>query len=247
MIQTSVNEEALRALAEFKAYAGSTLLVLDLAGTFVFALSGAAAAVKERLDLFGVLVLSFAASSAGGITRDLLIGAVPPGAISDWRYLAASLIAGLVVFFWYPASKRLPSLSDRILIFDAAGLALFAVVGTQKALGYRLNPVMAALLGVLSGIGGGMLRDVLLAQVPTVLRAELYAIAALAGAGVVVLGSMMEIPPAMTALSGALLCFAIRLIAIRRGWSLPVARLPQRPKLEGDAADTKDAAGNADV
>jgi uncharacterized membrane protein YeiH len=240
LIQTPVSEEALNALAAFKAYAGSTLLVLDLAGTFVFALSGAAAGVKERLDLFGVLVLSFAASSAGGITRDLLIGAVPPGAISDWRYLAASLVAGLVVFFSYPISKRLPSLRDRVLIFDAAGLALFAVVGTQKALGYRLNPVMAALLGVLSGIGGGMLRDVLLSEVPTVLRSELYAVAALAGAAVVVAGSMLDISPTASAISGATLCFGLRLIAIRRGWRLPVAILPQAPNAEADIVDAED-------
>ena len=182
MIQPSVSQEALDALAAFQAYAARTLLVLDLIGTFVFALSGAVAGVRERLDLFGVLVLSFAAASAGGIMRDLLIGAVPPAAISDWRYLAVSLLAGLVVFFWYPLSERLRNLRNHVLIFDAAGLALFAVVGTQKALGYRLNPVMAALLGVLTGIGGGMLREVLVAETPTVLRSELYAVAALAGA-----------------------------------------------------------------
>ena len=238
MIQTPVNEDALRALAEFKAYAGSTLLVLDLAGTFVFALSGAVAGVRERLDLFGVLVLSFAASSAGGITRDLLIGAVPPGAISDWRYLAASLVAGLIVFFWYPVSNRLPRLRDRILVFDAAGLALFAVVGTQKALGYGLNPVMAPLLGVLSGVGGGMLRDVLLAQVPTVLRAELYAVAALAGAAIVVLGAMLELPPPISAVVGAVLCLGLRLFAIRRGWRLPVADLPRPDGKKADGPDS---------
>jgi len=240
LIQVSGSEEALKALAEFKAYAGGTLLVLDLAGTFVFALSGAAAGVKDRLDLFGVLVLSFAAANAGGITRDLLIGAVPPGAISDWRYLAASLIAGLVVFYWYPISERLRNLSNHILVFDAAGLALFAVVGTQKALGYRLNPVMAALLGVLSGIGGGMLRDVLLAQVPTVLRAELYAVAALTGAIVVVAGHLLDLPPAATAIAGAMFCFGLRLIAIRRGWRLPVAGgLAQPPMAEPEVAGEK--------
>lgn len=240
MIQTSMNEDALRALAEFKAYAGSTLLVLDLTGTFVFALSGAVAGVKERLDLFGVLVLSFAASSAGGITRDLLIGAVPPGAISDWRYLAASVLAGLIVFFWYPISKRLPHLRDRVLVFDAAGLALFAVVGTQKALGYGLSPVMAPLLGVLSGVGGGMLRDVLLAQVPTVLRSELYAVAALAGAAVVVLGSMLGFPAGWTAICGAVICFGIRLIAIRRGWNLPVAGPPRPSELVQSQPERQD-------
>jgi uncharacterized membrane protein YeiH len=218
----------LQALASFKAYAASTLLVFDLIGTFVFALSGGAAGVKERLDLFGVLVLSFAAASAGGIMRDLLIGAVPPAAISDWRYLAVSLLAGVIMFFWYPISERLQTLRNHVLVFDAAGLALFAVVGTQKALGYRLNPVMAALLGVLTGIGGGMLRDVLVAQIPNVLRAELYAVAALAGAGVVVVGHVLNLPPTMTAIVGAALCFGLRFVAIRRGWHLPVADFPQQ-------------------
>jgi uncharacterized membrane protein YeiH len=227
----------LNALAEFKAYAAGTLLVLDLIGTFVFALSGGAAGVKERLDLFGVLVLSFAAASAGGIMRDLLIGAVPPAAISDWRYLAVSILAGLVVFFWFPRSERLRKLRNLVLIFDAAGLAVFAVAGTQKALGYGLNPVMSALLGMLTGIGGGMLRDLLLAEIPTVLRSELYAVAALAGAVVVVVGHVLNLPPTATAIAGAALCFGIRLIAIRRGWRLPVADLPQRSKAGADVAD----------
>jgi uncharacterized membrane protein YeiH len=230
VIQTSVSQDALSALTGFKAYASGTLLVLDLIGTFVFALCGGAAGVKERLDLFGVLVLSFAAASAGGIMRDLLIGAVPPAAISDWRYLAVSLLAGLIMFFWYPISERLRTLRNHVLVFDAGGLALFAVVGTQKALGFKLNPLMAALLGVLTGIGGGMLRDVLVAQVPMVLRAELYAVAALAGAVVVVVGHVLNLPPAAMAIAGAVLCFGIRLIAIRRGWHLPVAGVPP----EGD-------------
>ena len=240
MIQASGNHVALSVLARFEAYAAGTLLVLDLVGTFVFALSGAVAGVKQRLDLFGVLVLSFAAGSAGGIMRDLLIGAVPPGSISDWRYLAAALTAGLAVFFWYPISERLRNLSTLILIFDAAGLALFAVVGTQKALGYGLNPVMAPLLGVLSGIGGGMLRGVLVTQIPTVLRAELYAVAALAGAVVVVVGQELNLPPTATAIAGAALCFGLRLIAIRRGWRLPVADLPQPPKAGADVADEQE-------
>lgn len=135
---------------EFREYATSTLLVLDLVGTFVFALSGGLAGVKERLDLFGVLGLSFAAGNAGGITRDVLIGAVPPAAIRDWRYVAVSLLAGLVTFYWYPIILRL---RHHVLMFDGAGLALFAVAGTQKALGYGLNPVVAPLLGMLTGIG----------------------------------------------------------------------------------------------
>ena len=244
MIQPSGSIEALNALAEFKAYAAGTLLVLDLIGTFVFALSGAVAGVRERLDLFGVLVLSFAAASAGGITRDLLIGAVPPAAISDWRYLGVSLLAGLVMFFWFPRSERLHKLANLVLIFDGAGLAVFAVAGTQKALGYGLNPAMSALLGMLTGIGGGMLRDVFLAQVPTVLRSELYAVAALAGASVVVAGHVLNFPPTAMAIAGAVLCFGIRLIAIRRGWQLPVASLPQRSEAgAGTAGDQQDKVG----
>src|ERR1044072_7165070 len=240
LIQTSVSQDALSALTGFKAYASGTLLVLDLIGTFVFALSGGAAGGKERLDLFGVLMLSFAAASAGGIMRDLLIGAVPPAAISDWRYLAVSLLAGLIMFFWYPISERLRTLRNHALVFDAAGLALFAVAGAQKALGYKLNPVMAALLGMLTGIGGGMLRDLLVTQVPIVLRAELYAVAALAGAVVVVVGHVLNLPPTAMAIAGVVVCFGIRLIASRRGWPFPVAGLPRRLRSQAEESDQPD-------
>jgi uncharacterized membrane protein YeiH len=215
------------------------LLVLDLVGTFVFALSGAMAGVKNRLDLFGVLVLSFAAGNAGGIARDLLIGAVPPAAISDWRYLAVSLLAGVVTF-------RRPSIINRlrspVLIFDAAGLGLFAVAGTQKALAFGLNPVMAALLGMLTGIGGGMTRDVLLAEIPIVLRADLYAVAALAGATVVVIGAAFRLPSTAT-IAGAVLCFGLRFVAIRRGWHLPVADGPEHPIMRARAPDDRKDGG----
>jgi len=207
------------------------LLVLDLAGTFVFAISGAILGVRRNLDVFGIQVLSFVASSAGGITRDLLIGAVPPAAISDWRYLAVALAAGFLTFFWSSAIARLHT---AILMFDAAGLALFAVAGTQKALAYGLNPPMAALLGMLTGIGGGIVRDVLVAQTPTVLRSDLYALAALAGAMIVVVGNALLWPVAVTALVGALVCFGIRLMAIRHAWNLPAAR----PIESEDARDT---------
>ncbi len=202
------------------------LLVLDLAGTFVFALSGATAGMKNRLDLFGVLVLSFAAGNAGGIARDLLIGAVPPGAISDGRYLAVSLIAGIITF-WRPS--LIDRLRSPVLLFDAAGLGLFAVVGTQKALTLGLNPLMAALLGMLTGIGGGMTRDVLLTEVPVVLRADLYAVAALAGAAMVVIGAAFRLPATPVMIAGAVLCFGLRFMAIRRGWHLPIAGEPEQP------------------
>ncbi len=196
------------------------LLIPDLIGTFVFALSGATAATRRRLDLFGVLVLSFAAANSGGIVRDLLIGAVPPAAIRDWRYLAASLCAGVITFWWAPLIERL---QNPVRMFDAAGLALFAVAGAQKALAFGLNPVMAALLGMLTGIGGGMMRDLLLADVPMVLRADLYAVAALAGAGVVVIGATLGLPSAATMIAGAVFCFVLRMLAVRRGWQLPIA------------------------
>jgi uncharacterized membrane protein YeiH len=197
------------------------LLALDLVGTFVFALSGATAGVRKRLDVFGVLVLSFAAGNAGGIARDLLIGAAPPGAISDWRYLAVSLLAGIATF-WRPSI--IDRLSNPVLLFDAAGLGIFAVAGAQKALAFGLHPVMAAALGMLTGIGGGMTRDVLLTEVPTVLRADLYAIAALAGAAVVVIGAALRLPAAAVTIAGAVLCFWLRFMAIRHGWRLPIAQ-----------------------
>jgi uncharacterized membrane protein YeiH len=213
-------------LSQGQHLAGPFLVALDLLGTFVFALSGAAAGVKSKLDLFGLMVLAFAAGNAGGITRDLLIGSVPPAAISDWRYLGVSLLAGLVTFFWYPEidARRRP-----VLLFDGAGLALFAVTGTQKALVAGLNPVMAALMGMLTGIGGGMVRDVFVNQTPTVLKADLYAVAALAAGVVVVVGHVLHYPSFALMIVGALLCFWLRVMAILRGWHLPIAGTPPRP------------------
>jgi uncharacterized membrane protein YeiH len=199
------------------------LLVIDLIGVFVFALSGATAAVRQRLDLFGVLVVSFATASAGGILRDLLIGAVPPATIRDWRYLAVALLAGTVTFCWHRTIERL---HNPVRVFDAAGLGLFAVAGTQKALAAGLEPVMAAVLGMLTGIGGGIVRDLLLSRVPVVFRpeTELYAIAALAGSLVVCLGHWLAWPAVPVAIAGALLCFALRILAMWFGWRLPSAR-----------------------
>ncbi len=198
------------------------LLTLDLAGTAVFAISGAAVGVKHRLDIFGVCVLAFVAGNAGGMLRDVLIGAVPPAALVGWQYVTISLLAGVLTFVWHP---RLERLHTPILIFDAAGLGLFCVSGTQKALAFGLNPLIAALLGMLTGIGGGMVRDVLVREIPTVLRKELYALAALAGASAVVAGPRLHIPPAVASTGGAAICFAVRLVAIRRGVDLPTPDL----------------------
>jgi uncharacterized membrane protein YeiH len=210
----------------------STLvLVLDLCGTFVFALSGAMAAIKHRLDLFGVLVLSFAAANFGGILRDVLIGAVPPPGIADWRYVAVPALAGMATLFKRSLIERMRS---SVQLFDAGGLALFAVSGAQKALDFHLGPLTAVLLGMLTGIGGGMVRDVLSAEVPSVLRGDIYAVAALAGAAVVVGGRIMQLPAIPVAIAGAALCFGLRCVAVWRGWQLPGAR-----SSDGRVAETR--------
>ena len=159
---------------------------------------------------------------------------MPPAAISDWRYLAVSLLAGIVTFYWFSGIDRLRS---PVLVFDGVGLALFAVSGTQKALALGLAPVMAALLGMLTGIGGGMTRDVLLAEIPTVLRADLYAVAALAGAAVVVIGHALQLSSTAPTIAGAALCFGLRLMAIHYGWHLPIARRPGQSAAQADAPD----------
>src|SRR5277367_4534799 len=210
--------------------------ILDLGGTFVFAVSGAVAAINRRLDIFGTVVLSFVAGNFGGIGRDLLIGAVPPAALDDGRYLLVSVSAGLITFFLYAGVDRLRS---PVLWFDAAGLSFFAVAGAQKAIEFGLSPVMSALLGMLTGIGGGMTRDVLLAEIPQVLRSDLYAVAALAGASIVVIGDMLGLSYCVSALAGGALCFGLRFMAIKHGWHLPVAHLSARRRAEVDSSDEK--------
>jgi uncharacterized membrane protein YeiH len=201
----------------------------------VFAFSGAMAGVKRKLDLFGVLVLSFAAANTGGITRDILIGAVPPGAINDWHYLGVSLAAGIMTFYFPSAVMER---WNPVLLFDAAGLALFAVSGAHKALVHGLNPVMSTLLGMLTGIGGGMARDVLLAEIPIVLRADLYAVAALAGAAIVVIANVLKLPSDAAVLVGAALCFGLRILAMKYGWRLPVATLDTQSSKDGGTSSS---------
>ena len=199
------------------------LRVLDLIGTFVFALSGAVSGVKHRIDLFGVLVLSFVAATAGGIVRDVLIGAIPPAAIQDWRYITLSLVSGFVTFYW---SSLIVKMKSPVQIFDALGLGLFAISGAGKAIAFHLGPGAAILMGVLTAIGGGMVRDVLVAEVPVVFTAELYAVAALAGASVVVVGNSIFPSSVPMAAIGGTTCVVLRLMAIRNRWKLPVAQQP---------------------
>jgi uncharacterized membrane protein YeiH len=212
---------------------GTFIPGLDLGGAFVFAISGAVAAVNRRLDVFGILVVAFVTGNFGGITRDLLIGAVPPAALIDARYVLISILAGLITFFWYAGVERLRT---PVLLFDAAGLSFFAVAGAQKAMDFGLSPVMSALLGMSTGIGGGMMRDILLAEIPQVLRSDLYALAALAGAAVVVIGDRLGISYGVSALAGGALCFGLRFMAIRHRWCLPVAHLSARGRAGMDAS-----------
>ncbi|GAB6197182.1 trimeric intracellular cation channel family protein [Lysobacter xanthus] len=195
--------------------------VIDFIGTFAFAISGATAGVRRRLDLFGVLVLAFAAATAGGLLRDALLGATPPAALVDWRYLAVSSLAGLLTFHRHGAIERL---RNPVQLTDAVGLGLFAVIGATKALDHGVGAVGAVLLGGLTGVGGGVVRDVLVMRVPNVLQRELYAVAALLGAAVVVTGRALHLPATPIAIAGAVACIALRLMALRRDWQLPVAR-----------------------
>jgi uncharacterized membrane protein YeiH len=194
---------------------------LDLIGTFVFAMSGAMLGVRQGMDLFGVLVLAFVTAVFGGVLRDLLIGAVPPAAIESWHYLALAVAAGLLTFRCH---ERLARFQQPVLFFDAVGLGIFAVAGAQKALDYGLNWPMAAVLGMISGIGGGMVRDILAAQTPVVLRSDIYAVAAMAGGLVVVGGSYLSLPSTFVTLAGAAFCVFLRIMALYRGWKLPRVR-----------------------
>ena len=193
---------------------------LDLVGTFVFAISGATLGVRKQLDLFGVLVLSFAAAVSGGIARDVLIGATPPVALANWHYIAVSCAAGLATFF---RSGDVERLRNPVQLFDAVGLGLFAVTGATKALSAGLNPVSAMLLGMLTGIGGGIARDILAARIPVVLQADLYAVAALAGAAVVVAGERLGLPLAPGHAPAAGVGVGLGVHAHPRGGGLPVA------------------------
>jgi uncharacterized membrane protein YeiH len=205
------------------------ILVLNLAGTLVFGLSGGLAAVRAKLDLFGVVVLAGVVGLAGGIIRDLLIG-VPPATFRDWRYLAAAGAAGLICFFARPALERI---KRSVLVFDALGLGLFCVTGATKALDFRVGPLPAILLGAITGVGGGILRDVLLREVPTVLRHDLYAIPALLGAGLMVVAQQSGSDNPVFPVLAVALCVGVRLAGLKYGVSVPIApseREGERPR-----------------
>jgi uncharacterized membrane protein YeiH len=196
-------------------------IALDLAGTFVFALSGALVAVRGRLDLFGTLVLACATGLGGGIVRDVLLGDVPPLALTDWWYILAAALAGVATFLWHPALARWENL---ILTLDAAGLALFCVTGALKASDAGLGIVPAALLGMITATGGGIARDVLANRVPVVLEGGWYATPALAGASWAAVAHHYDLPTVAVLVPGMLACFTWRALALHRGWSPLPAR-----------------------
>ena len=200
------------------------VLFADLAGTLLFGIEGATAAVNGNLDFLGLMVLAFATALAGGIFRDLLIGAVPPASLRDWRYPATAFAGGALVFFLHHFLKRIPTAV--MIDLDAMALALFAVAGTEKALDYNLNVFIAALLGTVTAVGGGTVRDIFLAQIPRVLSVDIYATAALAGAAVMVACRKVKIPPVWAALLGGAVCFLLRIVSVWQHWNLPKVANP---------------------
>ncbi|RUL91770.1 trimeric intracellular cation channel family protein [Verrucosispora sp. FIM060022] len=208
----------------------TALLLADLAGVAVFAASGASAAVAKRLDLFGVVFVGFVAALGGGIVRDLVIDEVPPLAFADWRYATTAAVTAGAIFWLHPQFARLRT---TVLVLDAAGLGLFTVAGTLKALDAQVPPVGACLIGMITAIGGGLCRDLLTGEIPVVLRREIYAVAALAGSIVVVLLDGLGYAGPIPLVAAVLLVFGVRLVALRRRWSAPVAALRPPPRTGG--------------
>jgi uncharacterized membrane protein YeiH len=200
----------------------SLLLLLDLVGTFAFALNGALTAVRAvHVDIVGVVTLGVITAVGGGIIRDVLLGAVPPATFVDWRYLTVAAAGGLLAFLF---SRRLSRFAGSIDVLDAAGLSLFAVTGAGKALGLGVGPVQAIILGTVTAVGGGTVRDVLIRQVPGVLSSGLYAIPALVGAALAVIttgSGVNQVLGAPAALSAAGVCFVIRMVGLHFGLDAP--------------------------
>jgi uncharacterized membrane protein YeiH len=195
------------------------LVAADIAGTLVFAVEGAMAAVDGNLDLIGIIVLAFCTALGGGIIRDILLGALPPAALRDWRYPTIPITAAALVFFLHHDVRAIPLPALQVL--DAAGLAIFAIAGTLKAMLHKMNPLVAIMLGTITAVGGGTVRDVLLNVVPNVLRFEIYATAALLGSAVMIGAKKLRLPSNSAAAMGAAVCFLLRLISLWRHWNLP--------------------------
>lgn len=198
----------------------SLALWLDLIGIFVFGISGAMLGVRRGLDAFGVAVLAVAASLAGGLLRDVALGATPPAALADSRYLIAALCSAMFTFFFH---RQIERVTRPVMVLDALGLGLFAVSGCRKAMLFGLEPLPAILIGVLTAVGGGVVRDILVTETPRILREEVYALAALVGACMIYAADRLNFDPLLSAIVSILAVFAIRVVSVWRGWRAPRA------------------------
>ncbi|MEU0841303.1 trimeric intracellular cation channel family protein [Streptomyces sp. NPDC005962] len=195
---------------------------LEVVGIFVFAISGALLAVRKNFDVFGMAVLAEVTALGGGVFRDLVIGAVPPAAFVDLGYFFTPLIATVIVFFLHPQVERI---TRAVGVFDAAGLGLFCVEGTVKAHQHGLGLTSSVTLGMATAVGGGVLRDVLANEVPSLLRwdRDLYAVPAIVGASIAALLIHFDALTGATSALAAVVAFAVRLLAMRYGWRAPRA------------------------
>jgi uncharacterized membrane protein YeiH len=200
------------------------LQVLDLVGVFAFATSGALVAVRREFDLIGMFVLAGVTALGGGVVRDLVIGAAPPVAFTDPAYVAVPAAAVALTFVAHRVVERMGS---AVLVLDAAGLGLFSVAGALAALARGLGPVQAVVLGVVTAIGGGILRDVLAGERPAVLRrdSELYAVPAALAAALAVAGERLAVGEVWIAAGAPAVAFVVRLLALRYHWRAPRPRL----------------------
>jgi uncharacterized membrane protein YeiH len=204
------------------------LLAFDLAGTFVFAVNGAITGLEAaRLDIVGMVTLGIMTALGGGVVRDILIDALPPATFRYWPYLAVAAGGALIAFFF---SRELRRFTLPIQLLDAAGLSLFCVTGATKSLQYGLGIAPAIILGAVTGVGGGTIRDVLVRRVPTVLTSGLYAIPALVGAAIAVIAVRTGVYGAPAAVGAALACFLVRTAGIRYNLNAPVAREAKNDK-----------------
>ena len=204
-----------------------TMFVLELIGVAAFAISGAMAAIKKKADLFGVLFLAVTTALGGGVIRDVLLGQLPPVMFVSYAYLLTSLAAALLVFFdayirreSYDANRaKLAAVNN---IFDAVGLAVFTVSGMNTAMHVSDNVILIVTLGVVTGFGGGMLRDMMTNTMPKVLRKRIYAVASLSGGAVYYLMYALGVNEILSAITGMLAIFVLRLLATVNKWNLPV-------------------------
>lgn len=195
-------------------------LWIDVAATLLFALEGASAGIQAHLDLFGVLVVGFSTALVGGIVRDLLLGDAPPAAFRSPSRIVAAFLGGLIAFALFSASAIPASV---LTTSDAAALALFAVTGAAKAREHGSNGLVVVMLGTITGVGGGVVRDLLLGKVPAVLTADIYASAAALGAFSFWLTASLKLPPVWAMAIGIVVCFGVRTAAVAFGWQLPRA------------------------